>query len=339
LSGNGARVLLADIGGTNARFALADADAAMPLMVETVREFAVADFPSLGDAAQHYLDITEATEQGGKVRRGVFAVAGRVDGDQARITNHPWVISRKRTQAVLGFDDLQLINDFAAQAMAILLLDADGVVPVGGASISTRRDPANRTCAVIGPGTGLGVGALIVRDGRPYPLETEGGHVSFPPGTPEEIAILERLSAQFGRVSNERLICGPGLVNIHRALSEIAGEDPGPMRPADITERAAQGDVRCMRTVDVFCAVFGAIAGDLVLTTGAWDGVYLTGGLVPRMLHALQHSGFRQRFEHKGRFSSNMAAVPTLAVIHPHPGLLGAAALALQHTNQQTAGH
>lgn len=328
------RVLLADIGGTNARFALADTGATMPLLVESVREFAVADFPSLGDAARHYLDAIEPTPlDDAGIHRGVFAVAGRVEGDQARITNHPWVISRSRIQAALGFDDLQLINDFAAQAMAILLLDGDALVPVGGATAKPVHASVDRTYAVLGPGTGLGVGALIVRDGRAYPLETEGGHVSFPPGTPEEISILKRLSAQFGRVSNERLICGPGLVNIHRALSEIAGEDPGPMRPADITARAAEGDVRCMRAIDVFCAVFGAIAGDLVLTTGAWDGVYLTGGLVPKMLQALQHSGFRQRFEHKGRFSSNMAAVPTLAVVHPHPGLLGAAALALQYTN------
>ena len=113
----------------------------------------------------------------------------------------------------------------------------------------------------------------VVRDGRAYPLETEGGHVSFPPGTPEEIDILETPVAQFGRVSNERLICGPGLVNLHRALSEIAGEDPGPLQPADVTARAAAGDPRCMRTLDVFCAVFGAIAGDLVLSAGAWDGV------------------------------------------------------------------
>ncbi len=339
MTASGARVLLADIGGTNARFALADTAAAMPLVVESVREFAVADFHSLGDAARHYLDTIEPTPlDDGGIRSGVFAVAGRVEGDQARVTNHPWVISRSRTQAALGFDELHLINDFAAQAMAILLLEGEGVVQVGGAAAKPVRGAADRTYAVIGPGTGLGVGALIVRDGRAYPLETEGGHVSFPPGTPEEIAILENLSRQFGRVSNERLICGPGLVNIHRALSEIAGEDPGPMRPADITERAAQGDVRCMRAVDVFCAVFGAIAGDLVLTTGAWDGVYLTGGLVPKMLNALQHSGFRQRFEHKGRFSSNMAAVPTLAVVHPHPGLLGAAALALQYGNAQPAG-
>lgn len=319
------RVLVADIGGTNARFALADPSADQPLPADSVRKYPVASFPSLAVAARHYLD-----DVGGAARRGVFAVAGRVDGDEARITNHPWVISRGRTAAALGFDDLALVNDFAAQAMAIGLLRAEDVAAVGGASWHPNGAARDRTYAVIGPGTGLGVGGLVVRDGRPWPLETEGGHVSFPPGTPEELAILDRLSAQFGRVSNERLVCGPGLVNIHRALSEIAGVDPGPMTPADITARAADGDPRCMRAVDVFCAVFGAISGDLVLTLGAWDGVFLTGGLVPRMLDALRHSGFRQRFEHKGRFSSNMARVPTLAILHPEPGLLGAAAIALQ---------
>ena len=259
----GDAVLVADIGGTNARFALADASAAAPLRDDTVREFKVTEFPSLAEAAKHYLE-----EQGATAQSGVFAVAGRVDGDEARITNHPWVISRSRTQQMLGFDSLHLVNDFAAQAMAISVLRPEDVTPIGGARWTPAAATESRTYAVIGPGTGLGVGGLVVRDGHFYPLETEGGHVSFPPGTPEEIQVLEKLSEQFGRVSNERLICGPGLVNVHRALSQIAGEDPGPMQPSDITERAAAGDARSMRAVDVYCAVFGAIAGDLVLTLG-----------------------------------------------------------------------
>ncbi|WP_226468435.1 glucokinase [Luteimonas panaciterrae] len=328
-SGSGRRTLLADIGGTNARFALADPDAPLPLLTDTVQKYAVTDFPSLGDAAQHYLEQTGVASQADvEVKQGVFAIAGRVEGDVGRITNHPWVISKSRTCETLHFDHLELVNDFAAQSMSIVLLQTDDVVPVGGVAWRPDSEPRDRVYAVIGPGTGLGVGVLVVRGGEHWPIETEGGHVSFPPGTPEEIAILERLSAQFGRVSNERLICGPGLVNIHRALSEIARTDPGPMTPEDITARAAQGDLLCMRSIDVFCAVFGAIAGDLVLTTGAWDGVFLTGGLVPRMLDALRRSGFRQRFEHKGRFSSNMARIPSLAVLHPHAGLLGTAAIA-----------
>ncbi|WP_037082769.1 glucokinase [Pseudoxanthomonas sp. J35] len=325
-------LLIADIGGTNARFALADPDASVPLLDDSVREFAVAEFPSLADAARHYLE-----QVGAEARRGVFAVAGRVDGDEARITNHPWVISRTRTRDMLGFDQVHLVNDFAAQAMAISLFRAEDVVPIGGTGWAPAPLSEPRTYAVLGPGTGLGVGGLIIRDGRCYPLETEGGHVSFPPGTPEEIRILEILSAQFGRVSNERLICGPGLVNIHRALCEIAGVDPGLLEPKDITARAAAGDALGMRAVDVFCALFGAIAGDLVLTLGAWDGVFLTGGLVPKMLDSLRHSGFRQRFEYKGRFSPNMARVPSLAVMHPRAGLLGAAAYAVDLLKREAA--
>ncbi|MEQ4573465.1 MAG: glucokinase, partial [Gammaproteobacteria bacterium] len=262
-------VLVADIGGTNARFALADIDASVPLLADTVREYPVVEFPSLGDAASHYLEQT-----GVPTARGVFAVAGRVDGDEARITNHPWVISRSRTAGMLGFDSLHLINDFAAQAMAISLLRPEDVVQVGGAGWEPAPVTQPRNYAVIGPGTGLGVGGLVIRGGRCYPLETEGGHASFPPGTPEEIRILEILSQQFGRVSNERLICGAGLVNIYRSLSEIAGVDPGPLQPKDITARAATGDPRAKRTVDPFCAIFGALAGDLVLVQGAWDGVF-----------------------------------------------------------------
>jgi len=324
--------LIADIGGTNARFALADTTAESPLIDESVREFAVADFPSLAEAARHYLDQVQA-----QARRGVFAVAGRVDGDEARITNHPWVISRSRTRDMLGFEQVHLINDFAAQAMAISLYRAEDVVPIGGMGWAPAPLDQPRTYAVLGPGTGLGVGGLVVRDGRCYPLETEGGHVSFPPGTPEEIRILEILSSQFGRVSNERLICGPGLVNIHRALSEIAGQDPGLLEPKDITARAAAGDELAMRAVDVFCAVFGAISGDLVLTLGAWDGVFLTGGLVPKMLDSLRHSGFRQRFEYKGRFSPTMARVPSLAVMHPRAGLLGAAGYAVDLVRREAS--
>lgn len=329
------RVLLADIGGTNARFALADTSAEAPLLDESVRGFAVADFPSLADAAAHYLEDIASEYPGLDVRNGVFAVAGRVDGDEARITNHPWVISLSRTRAALGFDDLRLVNDFAAQAMALPLLGSNDVVAIGIPDWTPAIKPQHCTYGVIGPGTGLGVGGLIIRDGKHYPLETEGGHVSFAPGTPQEIEILQRLSAQFGRVSIERLICGPGLVNLHRALSEIAGEDPGNLSPADVTARAATGDVRSANAIDVFCAVFGAVSGDLVLTLGAWDGVFLTGGLVPKLLTSLQHSGFRQRFEHKGRFSATMGRVPTLAIVHPRPGLLGAAAIAVESYGNQ----
>lgn len=319
------RVLLGDIGGTNARFALADVTASTPLITDSMREYAVTDFPSLPDAATHYLQ-----EHAAEVRHAVMAVAGRVDGDEARITNFPWVITSQRMCAALHLDNMQLVNDFTAQSMAVLALRQEDVIAIGGTPWPGKRGEHgnDRTFAVIGPGTGLGVSGLLIRDRRPYPMATEGGHVDFAPGNPDEIAILQQMSQEFGRVSIERLISGQGLVNIHRALSRMAGVDPGPMEPRDVTAGAKAGDTRCRHALDVFCAVFGAAAGDLVLTLGAWDGVFLAGGLVPRVIDTLQHSAFRARFEHKGRFSSTMAGIPTLAVIHPQPGLLGAAVIA-----------
>ena len=318
--------LLADIGGTNARFALADTRSHAPLLVETVRQFEVAQFPSLAEAARHYL---HEHAPGSRPRWGVFAVAGRIDGDEARITNHPWIISRTATQQALGLESLRLVNDFAAQAMAIELLTGDDLVTVGDMPWSPSN-AGEKTFAILGPGTGLGVSALIVRGTQRFALETEGGHISFAASTAQEIAILESLSRRYGNVSNERLISGGGLVNIHRALCELAGEPEPFLHPREVTAGAAAGDVRCREAVDLFCAIFGSVAGNLVLTLGAWDGVFLTGGLVPKLLSELQQPTFRQRFEDKGRFASAMARVPTLAITHPHSGLLGAAAYALQ---------
>ncbi|WP_363797846.1 glucokinase [Lysobacter firmicutimachus] len=318
-----ASLLLADIGGTNARFALSAPESVQAYRDDSVREYAVADFPSLEHAARHFL-----AQAGAHAGAGVFAVAGRVDRDEARITNHPWVISAERARAALGLERLELINDFTAQAMAIRLYGAGDVSPIGAAGWSAVHSRQSGDYAVIGPGTGLGVGGLSMRDGHCRALQSEGGHAGFAPCTAEEARILEQLSVEFGRVSNERLLSGPGLVNIHRALSRMERADPEPLRPSDITAMAADGDPRCRRAIEVFCAVFGAVAGDLVLTLGAWDGVFLAGGLVPRLLPAFRGSGFRQRFEHKGRFSAAMANVPVLAVMHPHAGLLGAASYA-----------
>lgn len=316
-------VLLADIGGTHARFALADPAAPMPLLDDSIRVFDVEDHGALAEAAGHYLETT-----GERVERAVVAVAGRVEGDVARMTNHPWVVSRERLRTALALDSVVLVNDFVAQAMAMPLLDDADLAAIGTPRL--RTDDGDRTFAVAGAGTGLGVGVLLRRAGRWSALATEGGHAGFAPGTPREIAILERLSTEFGRISNERVVSGAGLVNLHRALRGIEGLEPETLEPEDVTAGAAAGDPHCERALEVFCAVFGAIAGDLVLTFGAWDGIYLSGGLVPPLLPALRRHGFRQRFDHKGRYAAAMARVPTLAVLHPQPGLLGAAALAAE---------
>ena len=322
--------LVADIGGTHVRFALADAGRAEPLLLDSVQKLDVSAFPSLVDAARHYL---QGVGKGlGEPAQAVFAVAGRVDGDVARITNHPWVISRRDTASALGMglEAVRLVNDFTAQAMAALLLRTSELAPIGAAGLPAMRG-TERTFAIIGPGTGLGVSALLIREGRVHTLETEGGHVSFAASTEEEASIWSLLAGEFGRVSNERLLSGRGLCNIHRALRKRAGEsDPPSRQPQDITMGASSGDPDCVRALEIFCEVFGTAAGDLVLTLGSWDGVFLTGGLVPKLLPELQGPAFRRRFEAKGRFSEAMSRVPVAAGLHSQPGLLGAAALALQ---------
>ena len=322
-----ARALLADIGGTNARFALARVGAHASLCADSVQQYPVADFSSLADAAAHYLGRIGV--RGGDVPAAVFAVAGRVEGERASITNSPWVIECTATRTALDLPRLRLVNDFAAQAMSTRLLGPGDVVAIGDAG---PLPPPAESCtqAVIGPGTGLGVSTLIVRDGRAVALETEGGHVSFAPGDAEEIALLGHLASRYGRVSNERLVSGSGLVNLYQALAAVRGATATLDRPEDVTAGARTGDALCRAALERFCAVFGAIAGDLVLTLGAWDGVFLTGGLVPRLLPELQASAFRARFEAKGRFAPAMARVATYAVVHPQPGLLGAAAFAFE---------
>ncbi|HEY5852353.1 MAG TPA: glucokinase [Lysobacter sp.] len=321
----GTRVLVSDIGGTNARFGIAETGLRGALVDGSVREFPVAGFPSLSEAAATYLDM-----QHEQVDAAVFAVAGRILGDEVRITNHPWVISREQTQRALGVAHVALLNDFAAQAMAITCLQDADVVAIGPQAWRAFDPRLPRTYAVIGPGTGLGVGGLMVRNGKCYPLETEGGHAGFAPVTVEDLRLLECLIGRFGRVSCERLVSGPGLVNLHSAVCEISGQPQEALEPSAITARAAAGDGNCQRAIDVFCAAFGSMAGDLVLMHGAWDGVFLAGGLVPKMLPALQASSFRERFESKGRFSSALADVPSLAIVHPNSGLLGAAAHAAE---------
>jgi glucokinase len=232
-------------------------------------------------------------------------------------------------------NSVRLVNDFAAQSMAVTLLTPKDLVTVGAPPLPRLGSHASQTFVVMGPGTGLGVGGLLLRDGSCSVLESEGGHAGFAAHTAEDVEILHRLNQRFGRVSNERMICGNGLVNLYTALADIAGEPAHDYTPEDITAHAGAGtDPLCVRSVETLAGIFGSVAGDLVLTLGGWDGVYLTGGLLPILLTWLQRGGFRQRFEAKGRFSDTMRQVPTVAVLHPEPGLLGAAALAVMEAGR-----
>lgn len=317
-------ILLADIGGTNLRFALCES-AQVPLRTDSIRRYRAAAHSSLGEAAAKYLD-----EIGAKPRQAVFAIAGRVDAGEVNLTNLPWSVSAAAVAQQLNLDSVRLVNDFAAQSRCLPLLRGDDLEILGAPAAPTLDGSRDRCVAVVGPGTGLGVGALLLREGSAIVLETEGGHLSFAPGSDEEIAILEQLRRDYGRVSNERVICGSGLVNLYGAICAIAAAPKLATTPEQVMHSATQADdAQAVRAVELFGEILGAIAGDLVLAYGAWDGVFLAGGLLDPLLPTLRRGGFRARFDAKGRFTPTMLQIPTVAVRHPNPGLLGAAAIAL----------
>lgn len=319
--------LLADLGGTNVRFALCDPASSAPLLPSSVQRYRVSQFTSLAAAMRQYLHDTD-----GHPEHALIAAAGRISaGQTVQITNNPWAVSARALQDELALQSVRLINDFAAQSMALTLLSASEQTAVGPVPVPPVGTDGAQTFVVMGPGTGLGVGALLWRDGRASVLESEGGHAGFAGHSADDIDILTRLNQRFGRVSNERLLSGQGLVNLYMTLCAIAGQEAQTLRPEDITARANAGsDPLCVRTVETLAGIFGSIAGDLVLTLGGWNGVYLTGGLLPVLLPWLQRGSFRERFEAKGRFSETLQHVPTVAITAAEPGLLGAAAVARQ---------
>ncbi|WP_413625123.1 glucokinase [Luteibacter sp. Lutesp34] len=329
-----APTLLADLGGTNVRFGIAHPDEDTPLIQESIRRYHVKDYASLGAAAQQYFK-----ETGHQAQRAIIAAAGRIDnGETVKVTNNPWAISAKNLTKELGLEWVHLVNDFAAQSMAVMLMtdkpDAQGhsdLVQVGKSPIPKIGSKEEQTFVVVGPGTGLGVGGLLIRGDKVSVLQTEGGHAGFAAHSAEDIEILKVLNLHYGRVSNERLISGAGLVNLYNAICEISGQKPDEaITPEDITRRATDESCpMCSRAVETFAGIFGSVAGDLVLTLGAWDGVYLTGGMTPILLPWIQKGHFRERFEAKGRFRDTMESVPTQAIMNPEPGLIGGTALAI----------
>ncbi len=319
--------LVADIGGTNARFALTDPQAPEAMLLQP-QCLPTAEFASLQHAAEHYL-----REVGLSPRRAALAVASPVDGDEIRLTNRAWSFSQSELREVLGLERLQVLNDFGAVAWSVPRLGSEDRVTLHGDPSAALRGPVT----VLGPGTGLGVAMLVGDEGRGWQVvETEGGHVSFAPLGEEEHCIERWMSARFGRTSNERLLCGAGLSHIHAALGgEEAGRPVGklhPLRdPAQIVGSALEGhDLLARRTLARFCAVLGSVAGDAALIHGART-VMIAGGIVPRFLPFLRSSAFRERFLAKGRFAAYLESVAIHAITHPHPGLLGAA-MALRHS-------
>jgi glucokinase len=306
--------LVGDIGGTNARFALQTAQG-----LSEIRVLPTADYARFADALLDYLAAAGATT----VRHVAIGIANPVYGDQIRMTNHHWAFSIAQTRAELGLETFLVLNDFAVLARALPELPAAELVQVGGGSAVPGAP-----LALLGAGTGLGVSGLIP-DGQEgwTPLAGEGGHVSFAPFDEREVAIWRLAHARFGHVSAERLLSGAGMAFLHQALGQIAGQTPSERSAAEITRLALDGsDALCHDTVTLFCTLLGTVAADLAITLGARGGVYIGGGIVPRLGDFFRHSPFRQRFEDKGRTSPYLRDIPVWVIHSPWPALLGAAA-------------
>lgn len=297
--------LVADIGGTNARFGWV-ASAGAP--VTEVRRYPCADHAGPAEAVEHYL------REGGLPRPAAAAigVATPVVGDSVSMTNLPWRFSIRELQQRLGVQQLRVLNDFAALALGLPSATADDVRRIGAGA------PADGApLALIGPGTGLGVSGLLRTSGGVAPIVGEGGHVSLGAVDAEEEGIVAVLRRRFGHVSAERVLSGGGLANLHQALAEHRGEAVAALDAATIAERASAGDPLCVETLDRFFAFLGSVSGNLALTLGARGGVYIAGGIVPRLGTAIEASSFRERFEAKGRFRAYLAAIPTWLVLEP----------------------
>jgi glucokinase len=308
--------LVGDIGGTNARFGLVDTRAG-DLRVTDHVGYLCRDYPEALDAVAAYL------KQVGLKRSpalAAVAVAGPVEDGAIRFTNSAWILSEAGLRG-MGFAAARLLNDYAALALAAPLLAGDDVRRIGDADDAV----AGRTVAVLGPGTGFGASALVRDAFGEAALSGEGGHVSFAPTDEVEVEILRGLAAKYGRVSVERILSGPGLCDLHQILCALAGAPTDLTDPAEITRLALAGDPACRRTLDRFCAILGGVAGDLALGYGARGGVFIAGGIAPRIVQVLEQGDFRRRFEAKGRFESYMRAIPTRVIVRTDAALLGAA--------------
>lgn len=306
--------LLGDIGGSNARFAMQSARHAS---LSDVATLACKDHAGLEEAIRHYL----MRHPGQSPASAAFGVADDASGDRVRLTNYPWEFSVSALCRNLKLERLVVVNDFTALALGLPALSAADLHAVG-----SGKAVAGAPRAVLGPGTGLGVSGLITLGEAYSALQTQGGHVSLAPDNAREASVIQCLHDEFGHASAERVLSGPGLVNLHRVLARLDGVTVPALQPADIVALGRNGsDERCARVLDLFFAFLGSVAGNLALTLGALGGVYIGGGIVPRMIPELERSGFRERFESKGRFRAYLQAIPTLVIVSAEsPALLGA---------------
>jgi len=312
--------LLADVGGTNARFALESA----PGRIECIHVLAGAAYATLADALRAYLALPDVVAAAGLgIRHGAIAIANPVNGDFVKMTNHHWEFSIEALRLAVGFEVLVVANDFTALARSLPLLADDQKHQVGGGV-----PQAGAPLGLIGAGTGLGVSGLIPSASGWTALLSEGGHVSFPPMNPDEVAILQYAWTEFPHVSAERLLSGVGIELIYRALVAQRGHEEPVLAAPEIARRALTGECPlCDDVIEHFCTMLGTIAGNLGVTLGATGGIYIGGGIVPRLGERFDRSGFRSRFEEKGRFNKYLAAIPTYVITAEYPAFVGVSAI------------
>ncbi|TMH03973.1 MAG: glucokinase [Betaproteobacteria bacterium] len=308
--------LLGDIGGTNARFARQLAPGGP---IQDVAVYPGADHPSLQDAMLRYV-----ADHGFEMPRWcAIGIANPVVGDRVQMTNHTWSFSIAGMREALGLERFLVINDFTALALALPALEAQDKHQLGGG-----QAVAGAPLALLGPGTGLGVSGLLPGPGGRgwVPVVGEGGHVTLAAGSDEEAAVIGALQRRFGHASAERALSGPGLENLYLAVAEVRGAAAQPLSAQAVTQAALDGsDALCRAAVEMFSALLGGVAGNLALTLGALGGVYVGGGIVPRLGRLFDDSAFRARFEAKGRFCGYLEAIPVYVVqAKTSPALLGA---------------
>lgn len=312
-------IVAVDIGGTHARFAIAEVDGGRVVSLGEPVTLKTAEYGSLQLAWEAF----GATLDTPLPRRGAIAVASPIAGDLIKLTNNPWVIRPALIPSKLGLDSHVLINDFGAVGHAAAQVGPEHFEHLCGPDTDF---PARGSITICGPGTGLGVAQVLRTDHGYHVIETEGGHMDFAPLDKLEDAILARLRKSYTRVSVERIVAGPGIVAIYEALAAIQGRAVASLDDKQVWALALEGkDSLAAAALDRFCLALGAVAGDLALAHGP-KGVVIAGGLGLRIKDALKQSGFANRFVAKGRFQSLMATIPVKLITHPQPGLYGAAA-------------
>jgi len=314
-------ILLGDIGATNARLALLSNGAIGP-----IEWFRVAEFERFGDAVSEFLK-----RHGSKVSiaEALLAVAGPVADHRSSLTNCHWTIDGSQVCTEFRLTRAHVLNDFEATAHSLPQLTSKDLYPLGGAAVLSGE-----TMAVLGPGTGLGIACLVPASPNSVVIAGEGGHVTMAPASEREDAVLDHLRKEFGHVSAERVISGMGIVNLYQAVRALDQVDSPDRSAAEITNEALEGACPASReAVKLFCAMLGTIAGNVALTFGARGGVYIAGGIAPRLTEFLARSEFRTRFESKGRLRTYLTSIPTNVIMHPAATFVGLRSIATHNRN------